>query len=106
MSRSRKRSATFEAARARVQVEAAQTRAAPVLMAKPSTETPALHGLLTAVREAIEGRLPIRITHAGTAYRLRLSALVRVEVLDGVHDASDEILFTGGLIATTPEPGK
>lgn len=106
MSRTPKRSATFEAARARVQAEAAQTRAAPVLMAKPSTDTPALHGLMTAIREAIEDAFPHEIAHAGFAYRLRLSALVRVEVLDGVHDASDEILFTGGLIATTPEPGK
>ena len=101
MRRHNKPSASFEADRARLQAEAARSRNAPRFRAHPSSETPALHSLLTAIRGEIEEALPHQINHAGATYTLELMACVHVKVRDA--DRRDEFLFEGAVIAGTKE---
>lgn len=84
---------------ARIIDEARRAGASPFPQVRPAEETPALAGLLTAARSAIEESLPRFIEHAGLRYRVRLQGFVKVAVCK--PGASDEPLFLGGLMFDT-----
>jgi hypothetical protein len=100
MKRSKRPAPGFAGAQARIRAEAAMTTSAPKFRAAPASETPALAGVLTAARSAIEEGLPKFLDHAGERYRLAFSGAVRVEVFLVAGPAQS--LFTGLTVFATP----